>query len=295
MSAPFPISLEAVTGRSQAAYTGADSLTATSESIEALLTNAILNQPRSLQRTIGPSEIGTECDHCLAAKLAGWQETQSGIPWASTVGTAIHALLEDFIDNKEAKDASHGGPYPNRYVTEYKVTVGQIGGVNISGSIDCLDLQNGTTIDWKCVSPSSLASYKRKGASPVYRTQAHLYAKGCNDAGIRVERVSICFLPRSSNNFYDRFWWSEPYNPELAAAALSRANQLHANLTAFESISVDARDRYITGLPRASGCYSCARFPDAPTKTPKTTEGILMDLPQGPKKTQTPTPKEQEK
>ena len=32
----------------------------------------IANQPRNLQKEIGPSELGTDCLQCLAARLAGW-------------------------------------------------------------------------------------------------------------------------------------------------------------------------------------------------------------------------------
>lgn len=248
----------------------------TQAAVEGVIFDAIRNQPRSLQKRIGPSEIGTECDHCLAAKLAGWEEAQSGIPWASTVGTAIHALLEDFINQADTKQGPGG---PHRYVTEYPILVGQIGGTDITGSIDCLDLHTGTTIDWKCVSPTSMAKHKR-GISQVYRAQAHLYAKGCVDAGIPIETVSICFLPRGGNQFHDRYWWSEPYNPQIAETALARANQLHNNLTALAAISPEARDQWISSLPRADGCYSCRRFPDAPQPPAHhDTSGITLDLP----------------
>ena len=40
--------------------------------IRQLIEADIQNAPRELQREIGPSELGTDCVHCLAAKLAGW-------------------------------------------------------------------------------------------------------------------------------------------------------------------------------------------------------------------------------
>ena len=278
---PFPATLDAVKEASTVLHQEGASLEDVSTPIEALLLDRIENQPRSLQRRIGPSEIGTECDHCLAAKLAGWEEQSSGVPWASTVGTAIHALLENFVEQSRVdawNPQTDASPPPFRYFTEQRITVGQIGGQNITGSIDLLDVQTGTTVDWKAVNPSRLRQYKSQGPSQVYRVQAHLYAKGCNDAGIPVERVSICFLPRGSNNFFERHWWSEPYDPQIAQEALERANRLQTNLDALTPMGTQIRDAWITGLPRAEGCYSCARYPDAPSVI-QTSGGIQMDLP----------------
>lgn len=39
--------------------------------IRQLIEADIANAPRELQREIGPSELGTDCVHCLAAKLVG--------------------------------------------------------------------------------------------------------------------------------------------------------------------------------------------------------------------------------
>jgi hypothetical protein len=54
------------------------------------------NRPRSLQRRIGPSEVGSPCTRSLGYKLAGVEpvNTGGGDPWASFVGTATHAELE---------------------------------------------------------------------------------------------------------------------------------------------------------------------------------------------------------
>ena len=45
--------------------------------IRGIIEDHITNQPRSLQKEIGPSELGTDCLHCLAARLAGWEKRQS--------------------------------------------------------------------------------------------------------------------------------------------------------------------------------------------------------------------------
>src|SRR5580704_5039743 len=53
---------------------------------------------RSMQQTLGPSEIGHECDRRLAYKLAGYptvNPTASG--WAAWVGTQIHRGLAELF------------------------------------------------------------------------------------------------------------------------------------------------------------------------------------------------------
>ena len=274
ISPPFPASLDAIRAASQALHTPALGAEELQTNVENMLLHEITNQPRSLQKRIGPSELGTPCTHCLAAKLAGWEQRGQGIPWASTVGTAIHSLIEDFVYAYQGR----GGAEHPRFFTEQTVTVGQIGGEAITGSIDLLDVAVGATVDWKCVSPTALGRYRRQGPGQTYRAQAHLYAKGCNDAGIPVSTVSICFLPRASSNFYDRHWWSEAYNPQIAADALARANQIHANLAALTSLGEAVRDQWITSQPRDPDCYDCARYQDAPQATP-VFGGVTFDLP----------------
>lgn len=56
-------------------------------------------QPRSLQKFLGPSELGSPCDRQVAGKMAGLPGTNhTADPWASIVGTAIHAYLADCFD-----------------------------------------------------------------------------------------------------------------------------------------------------------------------------------------------------
>lgn len=246
------------------------------EATEQLLLHQIQNNPRSLQKRVGPSELGMDCEHCLTAKLAGWTKTEEGIPWASTVGTAIHAHLETLIWQHNLQTERDNHHQPHRYYTEQTITVGTINGEPITGSIDVLDVATKTTIDWKCVSPTSLNQYKKNGPSNQYRVQAHLYAKGCNDSGIKVENVAICFLPRASNNFYQRHWWTEPYNPQIAEDALNRANRIVSNLTAMNSLGTQARDKWISSLPRAPHCWDCNRYPDKPDEP--TTSGINLPI-----------------
>ena len=43
--------------------------------IRMMIETDIRDQPREKQAEIGPSELGSDCLHCLAAKLAGWPQS----------------------------------------------------------------------------------------------------------------------------------------------------------------------------------------------------------------------------
>ena len=243
-----------------------------------VIRTTILNHPRSKQKRIGPSEIGTPCDHCLAAKLAGWEQHEQGIPWTTTKGTAIHAWLEHTFNQADVDRPEYAARgHKRRWVTEEPVTVGRIGDTDITGSTDLLDVEAARTWDWKFVGTSSLRKYKAQGPSQVYRVQQQLYAHGWNAAGIPVRTVSICFLPAQSAKFSDTHIWSEPYQPHIAEEALARANHLWQQIHVLQSLGTQVRDQWITSLPRAQGCWDCSRYPDY-QPGPETEHGVLLDL-----------------
>lgn len=240
------------------------------EEIRGIIEDSIINQPRTLQKVIGPSEIGNPCDHCLAARLAGWEKREYGIPWASTIGTGAHLLFETFFNRYEQQQ----GQRLHRFLTEAPVMVGHIGNTEIWGSTDLLDTVTGMTVDWKFVGEASLNKY-RSGPSHQYKVQAHLYAKGWNDAGIPVRHVSIYFLPRTRSKMSDGFWWTEPYNPQVAINALNRANRINTNLE-IETAIGDA-DEYVKQLPRADNCWDCKKYADY-TPRVDTYKGVDLNL-----------------
>lgn len=241
-------------------YAGGDPTTAMRDLLS-VVEHAITHQPRSLQTRIGPSEIGTPCDHCLAAKLAGWKRNDDGVPWLPYIGTAVHAQLEQVLQQHEAdRNAVHTTGL--RYLTEARVMVGHIAGEEIWGSTDLIDLAVGMTIDWKIVGETTLRTARRQGPSEVYRAQADLYAKGWNDAGYRVEHVAIAYLPRNAVSLDQAVLWSAPHDRARAERALERANQLAANVSALQALGATAVATWIATLPRDPGCHDCARYPD---------------------------------
>lgn len=248
----------------------------------AVIEHAITHHPRSLQKSIGPSEIGTPCDHCLAAKLAGWEQTDDGIPWLPTIGTAVHAWIEEQFCRHQVDQLGHLANPDRRWFTEARVMVGHIGGREVWGSTDLLDLAATMTVDWKVVGPTTLRTVKVSGPSPVYRVQADLYAKGWNDAGYRVDHVAIAYLPRNAVSLDQAIWWTAPHDRGRAEQALVRANRVAANLAALSALGDAAVAAWISSQPRDPGCHDCHRYPDGLQLTPpghkSTNPSPLTDL-----------------
>lgn len=231
--------------------------------LRAVIEHAINNDPRSLQRAIGPSGVGEPCTHCLAADLAGWDETSSGDRWLTAIGRAVHHWLEDvFTETQNQAGAQHTTGL--RWLPERRIDVGTINGTPVTGSSDLFDVAAGLVVDWKITSTRRMPKGGRPPA-PVYRAQAHLYGRGYSRAGLRVEHVAIAFLPRDAVSLDSAVWWHEPYDEQRAIDALDRAAGIARNLAALEqALGPQARDAWITGLPREEGCFSCLRYPDAP-------------------------------
>jgi hypothetical protein len=185
-----------------------------------LIAQRIDAHPRSQQTRIGPSEIGMPCSRRLAHKLAGTPETNNrDAAWRPTVGTAVHTWLET------ALQAVNDTLTYDRFYLEERVDVGEIAGVSITGSCDCYDRVTATSIDWKIVGPTALKKYRKDGPGEQYRAQAHLYGRGWQRAGNPVDHVAVMFLP-SNGELHDAHYWTEPYDEQVALAALNRANTI---------------------------------------------------------------------
>lgn len=242
--------------------------------ITTLIEDSIKNAPRSLQKRIGPSEIGTDCDHCLAAKLAGWETVEPEIAWLPFIGTCVHEHYERlFTELNTIEERNTGTP---AFLTERTVTVGQLDGVDITGSTDLYMpdqagfAEQGMTVDWKIVGKTTLDEAKRLGRpSQRYIVQAMLYARGWNNAGYPTSHVSVYFQPRNAMSLRrDGFFWIAPYDERIALDALDRAQTILNTLHALEAISLEARDNWISSQPRASHCWDCPKYPDWQPRQP---------------------------
>src|SRR5579859_2108510 len=94
-----------------------------SQELRDVVTRYAARLPRNVQRHLGPSELGHVCDRQVIGKMAGvtFGGTAGAVggmyAWASMVGTAIHAFMEQAFTWD-----SESGLNPGRWLTERRVT-----------------------------------------------------------------------------------------------------------------------------------------------------------------------------
>lgn len=216
-------------------------------SITGVIEHHISNRPRSLQKAIGPSEIGGECGRKIAYKLAGAPivNPASQVPsWRTQVGVAVHDMLAGVMDGYD------------RFTTEQRVTVGSDGDDDVSGSGDLYDAITATVLDWKIVGPATLKRVKAKvqtcyrascqtqnqdceqcamkvhkyhcehcgkprGASEKYEVQGDAYGIGYASVGLPVRWIVIAFLP-AAGDLQDAYFHVKRFDPANAERAIAR-------------------------------------------------------------------------
>jgi hypothetical protein len=209
--------------------------------------------PRSQQKTLGPSEIGTPCARRLAASLLQFDQINpDGDPLPSWLGTAGHARLEDAValDNERT---------PGRWLSERRVTVRE----GLSGTCDLYDTRTNTVIDFKFVGTTKAADYRKNGPSPEYKVQAHCYGRGYRNEGFPVERVGIWFLPRAG--FLSRSWiWTEEYSDQVVDDVLAKLDNI---MVLINDLQIEDNPSLLAVVPKTPhGCMYCPWFvprPDA--------------------------------
>lgn len=181
------------------------------------------SRPRSLQRTLGPSEAGTECDRRLAYRLLGTEPCNTDSdPWAAIVGTSVHTWLDDAFDDRSKPERER------RWATSLRVSLEPY----MSGTIDLYDTQRKAVIDHKVVGATALKRYRVDGPSRQYRVQVHLYGCGLRLAGYPVDHVGIAFWSRSGQ-MKDSFYWEEPYDEAIVEETLRRVEALTTTTAAL--------------------------------------------------------------
>lgn len=228
-----------------------------SKAIDDVIFDAIVNQPRSLQTAIGPSEIGTDCIRCLARKLLGFEraapQTIADVSWLPFIGTAVHAQLEEMFINENNKTRRM------RWLVETRLPIGRIGDKEITGSCDLFDTDTGTVVDHKVVGATKLKSLPKKGPGNTYRVQAHLYGYGWTKLGYAVNEVSVKFYPRNDISLASGYYWYEKYDETIAIKALERANEVLQQ--AQQAQAKDALTDFLKICATSEDCFSCAEYP----------------------------------
>ena len=174
------------------------------------------SRPRSLQRSIGPSEAGAQCGRRLAYRMLGVEPVNTDSdPWAAIVGTAVHEWLDTAFADENARLGW------DRWETSVKVRLGSYMG----GTIDLYDHLTKTVIDHKVVGATTMRAAKKGTVSEQYRVQAHLYATGLKIDGYDVEHVAIAYWSRPGL-LRDAVWWTEPYDEDIVERTLARLDAL---------------------------------------------------------------------
>lgn len=157
---------------------------------------------RSLQKNVGPSEIGG-CRRKVWMKLRQLpkvnQETITGSSW---MGTAIHAAFEKAL---MAVD-----PWQDRYEREVEVSY-----AGITGHADVYDKQDQEVIDWKTTTKSKLAKF----AGPQKWMQVNLYGYLLTHTGKPVRTVTLVGIPRDGDERHI-LYVSQPYEESIAVEGL---------------------------------------------------------------------------
>jgi len=187
--------------------------------------HAASHAPRSLQTEVGPSELGTPCVRRLAYKLLAWDQANADTdPWASVIGTAVHAWMAATYSDVNRQLGRI------RYLVERRVP---LPGMPHGGSTDLYDRDMRLNNDWKVTGMDKLRQYRRSGPGQQYRVQAHAYGLGLQLAGETPEHVAITFLPRGGR-VSDLHVWAEPYDPLVAVEYLKRYQATRDALAALD-------------------------------------------------------------
>lgn len=202
---------------------------------------------RSMQKAIGPSEIGVPCDRRLGYALRNATKQPGELGWAPIMGTAIHAAIGG------ALTVANNELGRTRWLIEQRVQPD----LEVFGSCDCYDCDTDTVIDWKLVGQSTIDKVRRHGPGDQYEKQAHIYGRGWQRAGRNPRFVRIVFLPRSSHRISDGFEWTAPYSREIAEAALVRLHTVAAELDALDVDNHPERWAEVAATPTSDACWFC--------------------------------------
>lgn len=229
------------------------------------------NRPRSMQKALGPSELGTPCQQQIARKLLGAPRRPITAPtWAPFQGTAVHASMEEVVGWWNTQLGRQ------RWLAEDRLQVdpGLPGIDPIEGNGDAYDLDHQMVVDWKHVGKTALnklCTAKRLGKPPKeqvsqeYRIQAHLYGLGHAKKGRPVKYVRLVLLARDYD--YDRSdEWTEAYNPDIAFWAIDRYFATHELIEALDVARQPENIVHVPSAPSPEACHWCVfRRPGEPS------------------------------
>lgn len=181
-----------------------------------ILIDALLStdndRARSKQTAIGVSQLGG-CRRQVWEQLQGHEGKNPTLRLASIMGTAIHASIEQALQNKG-------------YLLEFRVEAKD--GLP-PATIDCFDPETGTVTDFKTITKKNADYF----VSKQKRYQVHTYGYLMVQAGYKVTTVQLLGIPRDGNEL-DVIDWSEPYDESVALEALAWLKDVESRTVAPE-------------------------------------------------------------
>ncbi len=230
--------------------------------LDRVIVDAIMDDPRSLQKTLGPSEMG--CPRCIGRHFLGHEKRpETQLRDTDTFHADNERLIREGV-----------GP---RWELEKRVPVGFINGRYIDGSTDFWDDWTGTVGDWKLVGKTKLDKVRRHGhPGGIYQKQAHVYGRGRRALGYDVRNVCIYFLPRNALTLSQGIFWTEPFNPELADQTVANVEKIALAAAALlaAGADLDTQNALLARLTTDPDCFSCDEYeplPGLPGQTSKAT------------------------
>lgn len=190
------------------------------EDITEIILWAERNRGRSMQVSLGVSEVGQPCDLRIAYRMANTKAVHNGMdPWPAIVGTSVHSWMEQAIADYQAV---HG---ISEWITEMEVFPSPL----VMGHNDAYHRPRQLVLDWKFPGRTNMADMRKNGPSAQYQTQVQLYGLGHVRAGRPVKRVGVVALGREGW-LKDLFVWTTDYDHDFALKALQRIYDLGARM-----------------------------------------------------------------
>jgi hypothetical protein len=192
------------------------------------------NSARTLQKTIGPSEIGDQCDRRIGYRIAEVPEVNDRFdPWAAIVGTSIHSWLDNAIRAYCLATGSQS------WLSETPVQVASV----VRGTSDLFNVDEACVVDHKGAGPSVMKEVVRDGPSAGYIVQIQLYGLGYERLGYDVKKVALVFYPRAGR-LRDIYVWTADYDRSVAEKALARVSRIAAEVIELDVLKEGHEHRW---------------------------------------------------
>lgn len=218
-----------------------------------IIQRKIDEHPRSAQVKLGPSEIGG-CEVKIAWKLSYGGDSEREGGWAAHKGTLLHKWLDEDVFGLGPSLMPDGS---QRWFSDLKLAP-VVEWVN-GGTLDLYDALFQTVVDWKAPGDWTMKNVRNGKLSEGYFVQAMIYGYGLEEAGHKVSRVALMFLPMCGDELHGaargavfRYW---DYDRQVAIDALNNVDRIQ------KMIDVAGVSKVMEVLPKKSDfCSSCPAF-----------------------------------